>query len=166
MKGRNNTGFKRKSGFTLTELLVASSISMIVAAAALSSYIYVFKTWRNMDGKITADQDLNIAVSRMIYGVGDRLGLRAASSVQLSTSGGWQVSYVTGVSTRQTNSFTYSSANQTLVFNPGSRTIARGITSASAAYLTNSLSVTLRIDRTEGMLPVRREVGTRIYWRN
>jgi len=166
MKCRNNTGFNGKGGFTLTELLVASSISMIVATVALSSYIYVFKTWRNMDGKVTADQDLNIAVSRMIYGVGDRLGLRAASSVQLSTSGGWQVSYVTGVSTRQTNSFTYSSANQTLVFNPGSRVIARGITSSSAAYLTNSLSVTLRIDRTEGRLPVRREVGTKIFWRN
>ena len=153
-------------GFTLTELMVASAISLIVASAALTSYVYVFKTWRNMDGKITADQNLNIALSRMVYGLGDRLGLRAASSVQVVSDGGWQISYVTGLSTRQTNSFTYSSANQTLVFNPGARVIARDITSASAAYLTNSLSVTLRIDRTEGLLPVRREVGTKIYWRN
>ena len=154
-------------GFTLTEVLIASAVSLTVVAATLGIYINIFKAWRGIDQRMQADRDVNIALSRMVYGMGDRRGIRAAQDVTLtSNTVGWTVSYPTGVTTPQTNSITYSAANKTLVFNPGAQILGTNISSALVCVQPRSLVVTLRVDRVAGTLNVRREIGTEIFWRN
>jgi hypothetical protein len=103
----------------------------------------------------------------MVYGVGDRLGLRSAAGVTLTTnSTGWTMSYRTGGMVPQTNSFTYSTSTKNLVFNPGLQIVGRDLSLARAIAGSGSLVVTLRVDRVAGMLNVRREIGTEISFRN
>ena len=156
------------SGFTLVELIVASAITLAVSTAALASLIAVFRAWSGVEKRMGADREVNIAMSRMVYGMGDRLGIRAAAGVPTinATAGGWTATYRTGGTTPQTNSFTYSVTASNLVFNPGSLIAGEGISFAQAIAGTQSLVVTLRVERVEGALTVRREIGTKISYRN
>lgn len=154
-------------GFTYTEVLVASSITVTVLVATLGIYINVFRSWRGIELRMQADRDVNIAMSRLVYGMGDRRGLRAANDITLTTnSSGWTVTYPAGVSAPQTNSIVYSSTAKTLVFNPGSQILGRNINFAQVIPQARSLVVTLRVERVDGTLQARREIGTEIYWRN
>jgi prepilin-type N-terminal cleavage/methylation domain-containing protein len=167
MKRNKQSRRTRCGGFTLTEVLVASSVSLTVLVATLGVYINVFKSWRGIELRSQADRDVNIAMSRLVYGVGERRGLRCANDVTMTTnSSGWTITYPAGVSSPQTNSIVYSSTAKTLVLNPGSQVLGRNILYAKVIPQTRSLVVTLRVDRVDGMLQARREIGTEIFWRN
>lgn len=154
-------------GFTLVELLFASSISLIIVAATLTSFIYVAKAWRSIDQRMQADRDMNSALNQMIYGVETRRGLRAAREMTLDSSGqNWTLTYVTGRSPQLTNSFTYSATGKTLVFNPGNRLVAKELSAAQIALQDNVVNVTLRVDRVSGNMRIQRAVGTQVVGRN
>lgn len=155
------------SGHTITELLVASSLSLMVLTVALAVFSSTSRAWRGIEKRMQADHDVNIAMSRMVYGVGDRHGLRSAAGVTLTTNSvGWSVSYRTGGTVPQTNSFTYSTSTRNLVFNPGAQIVGRDLSSATVIAGVRSLVVTLRVDRATGSLNVRRVIGTEISYRN
>ncbi len=154
-------------GYTLTELVVASSVTITVVAATLSIYVGIFQSWSGVELRMQADRDVNMAMSRMLYGVDSRRGIRAATELTLtSNTSGWTAKYVTAGEPPQTNSFTYSETANTLVFNPGSKIVGTDITYAKAYLQAHSLVVTMRVDRVSGRLGVRREIGTEIAWRN
>ncbi len=158
---------RRKGGFTLVELMLASTISVIVLAGTIGIYMEIFRTWRTIDQRMQADSDLNIALSRMVYGMGDRRGIRAAKGVTYtSTDDGWTLAYGTGVSTVQSNRITYSASAQTLVFNPGELILGRDISSAEVDVQARSIQVMLQADRCAGSTQVQREIATEIFWRN
>jgi len=154
-------------GFTMPELMIAASITVIVMAISLGVFINMFKSWHGIELRMQADRDVNIAMSRMVYGMGDRLGIRSASDVAFtSNSTGWTLSYPTGGSAPQSNSFAYSTISSNLVFNPGSQIAGKNLSYALAIVNANSVVVTLRVDTVDGALTARREIGTVIYWRN
>ena len=154
-------------GFTVMELLVASAVSLTVLTVTLMVFVNLLRSWKGIEQRMKADSDVNIAMSRMVYGMNDRLGLRSAAIVTLTTnSANWTLSYTTGGSTPQSNSFAYSVSSSNLVFNPGSLVAGRNISYAKVIAGTQSLVVTLRVDRADGVLKVRREIGTEISFRN
>jgi len=161
--------FQRQRGFTLTEVLFAASISMTIVALTMGIYIGVFKSWLGLEQRMDADREVNIALSRMVYGMGDRRGIRSASTVNVVTntpSGGWTLTYGVALEVPQTNTIIYSPASKTLRFNPGSLMLGTNISLATLNLQGSSMIVTLRVDRVKGTLSTRREVGTRISWRN
>jgi prepilin-type N-terminal cleavage/methylation domain-containing protein len=156
-------------GFTLTEVLLASSISLMVVAMTTGIFISVFKSWRGIDQRMQADRDVNRAMSRMVYGVGDRRGIRTAATVSIATntpSGGWTLTYGVDMTVPQTNSIVYSPTAKTLVFNPGSQVLANDLSFASINVQLHSLVVTWRVDRVSGTFRVQREISSQIAWRN
>ncbi len=154
-------------GFTLMELVVASATSLTVMSVTLLVFVNLLRSWNGIELRMQADRDVNMAMSRIVYGMGDRYGLRAASNVSLtSNTGGWTLSYNTGGTTPQTNSFTYSSSTSNLVFNPGSKLAGKNLSYALAVAGVQSLVVTLRVDRASSAAKVRREIGTEIFYRN
>jgi len=156
-----------RSGFTLPEVLVASAVSATVLAVTLGVYINVFRSWHGIELRMQADRDVNMAMSRMVYGMGDRRGIRAARGVTVTnTENGWTLTYPTGVTTPQTNRITYSATTKMIIFDPGEKVLGRDIAFAQVIPQSRSLVVTLRVERAEGSLKVRREIGTEISWRN
>lgn len=169
MTTKNRQRFVRQRGYTLTEVLLASSVSVTVVAITMGLYIGVFKSWRGMEQRMQADREVNIALSRMVYGMGDRRGLRSASTVNIGTnspSGGWTLTYGVALEVPQTNTIAYSPTSRTLLFNPGAQMLGTNISLAQITLQANSLLVTLRVDRVEGSLRTTRQVGSRIAWRN
>jgi len=156
-------------GFTLTEVLLASSVSLTVVAITTGIFINIFKSWKGIEQRMQADRDVNTAMSRMVYGMGDRRGIRTASTVAIANntpSGGWTLTYGVDTAVPQTNSIVYSATADTLVFNPGSKLMATNISFASINMQLHSLVVTLRVDRVDGAFRVQREISSRIAWRN
>ena len=167
MKCNTHTFCSGRSGFTLVEVVISSAVAVVVLVVALSVFISCFKSWHGIELRMDADRDVNMAMSHMVYGMGSQYGLRAASVVTLtSVFNGWTLSYTTGGSAPQTNSFTYSTTSSNLVFNPGSQIAGKNLSYAQALVGTDSVVVTLRVDRVDGTLQVRRELGTEISWRN
>lgn len=169
MKRNTHTFCRARNGFTLVELLISSSISVVVLGVALTIFVNYLKSWHSIELRMDADRDVNLAMSHMVYGMGNNFGVRAAaaSTVTLTSSGsGWTLAYQTGGTTPQTNSFTYSVASSNLVFNPGAQIAGKNLSYALALVGTQAVVVTLRVDRVDGTLNVRRELGTTISWRN
>lgn len=164
---------RSRRGFTLTELMLAASISVVVLTASSGVYIYILRSWHGIQQRIDADTDLNMAISRMVYGMNQQKGLRTAQGVSLKTrNDGWTLWYKAGVGTSASNSITYSQSAQTLVFNPGDLILGRGISQAEiklpspAEVNPRCLELTLEADRSKAGLHVAREITTTIYWRN
>lgn len=169
MKRNIHTFCLARGGFTLVELVISSSVAVVVLAVSLAVFVTCYKSWHGIELRMDADRDVNMAMSHMVYGMGNLYGLRAAaaSTVTLTSSGGgWTLAYQTGGAAPQTNSFTYSAASSNLVFNPGSQIAGKHLSYALALVGTRSVVVTLRVDRVDGTLNVRRELGTAVIWRN
>ena len=58
-----------RGGFTIVEVLVASAVSLTVAAVTLTAFIYILQSWHGVELRMQADRDMNIAMSRMVYGM-------------------------------------------------------------------------------------------------
>lgn len=169
MKRKKQISRRGRRGFTLTELTLASSISVVLMVGTVSMYIYVFKAWDNIDKRMQADQDLNSAITLMTYGTGGHHGIRSAKNVTLDTEDdGWTMSYITGGMTAQSNSITYSASDKILIFNPGEKVLGRNISDAQVSLRAHSAVITLQAEKTskKGYLQVQRKIGTEIYWRN
>ena len=169
MRSIKTTRGSNRRGFTLVEVMIATSISLLVVAGMVGLFVSMLKSWQEMTLRLDADSDVNIAMSRMVYGMGNRRGLRSASvgSVQVTSgAGGWTVQYRTGGAAPQTNSFVYSASADTLVLNPGAVLAGRNISYAWIATQGSYLVVTLRVDKVQGSLDARREIGTTIACRN
>jgi hypothetical protein len=122
----------RRGGFTLVEFLLASAIAVLVVGGTLSIYIFSMRFWHAISLRMEADRRVNMAMSRMVYGIDDRRGLRAASSYSLTSGGdGWTLSYATGETVAQSNSITYSASASNLVLNPGGRMVGENISLAA-----------------------------------
>jgi len=172
MNGDKRIGRLRCGGFTLPELMVASAVSVLLAAGIIGLFVSTLYYWYEVSFRIKADSDVNIAMNRMVYGMGDRFGLRAASAssngVQIVAvnGGGWTVTYNTGGDTPQTNSFTFSPTARTLVFNPGSQIAGSDIAAAQVVRTNSTLVISLRVEKVEGRLTASRQIGTTVSLRN
>lgn len=159
-----------RTGFTLTEVMVAATLSTMVLLGLITFFSSTYSYWYGVNLRAAADSDVNIAMSRMVYGMGNRFGLRAASvqSVEIipEDNGGWTLNYDTGGATPQNNSFAYSATDQTILFNPGSLPVGRDIADAQITKDAGMLNITLRVDKKRGKLEASREIKTTVNFRN
>lgn len=119
--------------FTFAEVLITVTLLVLVLTAALTVYIWQQRAWQATELNIEAAHAANMALNRMIYGAGERRGLRAAQTITLTSFGDdWELNYTTPT---ENNRVEYNASEQRLVFQPGGREIGREITSASATRI-------------------------------
>jgi|688.fasta_scaffold35483_7 Tfp pilus assembly protein PilW len=156
-----------RQAFTLLEVILGGSLGGLIMISAISVYLSCWRVWRSIDARMEADQDVNLIMNRMVYGVSGFQGIRSASQVTLVPQGsGWALFYQTKGAVPQTNSFTYSATSSNLIFNPGAQTIGTDLSLAQVIVSASQMIVTLRVDRVVGGVAVRREIGTGTGWRN
>ncbi len=86
MKKQNTTSAIR--AFTLVELMVALAIFSILMAGAVGVFTMCQRLWHTISLDIETSQIANIAVERIIYGMGTNGGIRAASWFKVETNFG------------------------------------------------------------------------------
>jgi len=172
---------KSKAGFTLAELMVASSIAALVSAVGFTLLIFFNSAWRGISLRLQADRDVNFAMNYLVYGKGSRLGLRCAVQgadfLKLTqNSGGWSLKYQTRVADGQVNTISWSATDQKLRLNPGDHVLGSDISQATMVLSRQPKAgsdspiimalVTLRVDRVKGRFKARREIASEVYFRN
>ena len=73
-------------GFTLVELMVAAAMFGITMSGAIGVYIMCQKMWQATSLSMATSRGGNLALSRLVYGIGSNNGLRAAAMMQLNTN--------------------------------------------------------------------------------
>ena len=175
MSANKQSSFSGRSGFTLVEVMIASAISMLVMLGLITFFTSTYAYWHDVNLRMEADSDANIAMSRMVYGMGDRLGLRTAKEVVYSEvkTGGkvseWTLNYVTGGETPQANSFIYSAAGRSLLLKSGAKQqiAGRDIGQAKVTVDAKMLTLQLSVEKKEqGKLKASRQIETKVHFRN
>ncbi len=87
MKKHFTAGFN-VSAFTLIELMLALAIFSIIMAGAIGVFTMCQRLWYAISLDIETSQIANLAVERMIYGMGTNGGIRAASWFKVETNFG------------------------------------------------------------------------------
>ena len=70
---------KRNSGFTLAEVIFASSISLIAAIAILTVFMMASRTWSEASANITLQSNGRLILNQIARGGHGRYGLREAN---------------------------------------------------------------------------------------
>lgn len=164
----------RINGYSLVEVLVAVALSTLVLGGVLLLVSGGSRSWRVIALQMQADQDVNTAMNRLVFGLPAENGLpsekgircAAAATVTPGAAGDWSLSYAPGSVTGTINEITYDAAERRLLFEPGGRLVGRGIDFAWAGEDGRSLTITLRVSRTSGPLQAEAEAATYVLFRN
>ena len=75
------TFFNGSLGFTLVELMIATAMFGLTMGGAIGVYVMCQKLWQATSLGMATSRDGNLALSRLVYGIGSNNGFRAASSI-------------------------------------------------------------------------------------
>ncbi len=148
MKSQSHTN-RRRRGFTLPEILIASSIMILLSTGVITFYVMLKKSWLKTTVAMTASLKATSAIEWMVHGKNPVMGLREAigdtASVTNSASG-WTLYFNTNRWVR------YSNVSQTLTESAGSTLCGNVINSScTVSYAGTAIS----FDVAEGYGPYR-----------
>ena len=69
--------------FTLIELIIAAAIFGLAMSGAIGVYVMCQKLWHATSLSMQANRECNLAISRLVYGIGTNNGLRTAASISI-----------------------------------------------------------------------------------
>ena len=85
---------RKRSGFTLPEFTVASSIGVLVLAGVMPVFLMSHSTWSESSLRMSTHLKATVAIERMVFGQSDGTGLRGCTSASLATNAnGWAIDY-------------------------------------------------------------------------
>jgi len=95
MKNTPQTSPHSRSGFTLVEVVVASSIMVVIAVGALSIFFVLQNTWFAATLTMNSSTKVSNALNAIVYGAGStNFGIRAADGGEVAVTqvagGGWE----------------------------------------------------------------------------
>lgn len=80
--------FNGSRGFTLVELMIATAMFGMIMGGAIGVYIMCQKMWQATSLGMATSRDGNMALSRLVYGIGSNNGLRTAASISVANMKG------------------------------------------------------------------------------
>lgn len=145
---RRTTSSRR--GFTLPEILIASTLLVFISTGVMSFYVMMRKVWLRSTVNMTASIKGTTAMEYIMHGVGGtNIGLREAIADTVSvtnTTSGWQIGFNTN------RWFKYDRTNTRLMESSGRILCDNVITSSCAATYEG---VTIAFDVVDGTSPYR-----------
>ncbi len=172
---KSAVAIRSRRGFTLVEVLLASTMLGLVMAGSLSLYLMVQRTWHATSLRMYVSTQASQTLARMINGIGVNLGLRAgrAESSSVTTSGqDWELVLVQpGPGGNDvTNRFEYVAMDKAIYFQAHNANqpivIGRNVIASTAAMNYDAVQLMVRVAETRGRFSATNEVNTRVKFRN
>lgn len=79
---------QHNAGFTLTEVLVASGLSVLVAAMVMTILVKNLEVWRDGMARLQLSEQSRVARERILHGLNGQYGLRHARRAELAFASG------------------------------------------------------------------------------
>lgn len=153
----------KRLGFTLVEVLIASSVMVLVTSGTVGLYVTARKIWYPSTLTMAANIDADRAMSRMVYGVNFSTGgLRSAAQSTVSRwsdGDSWTLTFNT---------------NRWLMYNGVSNTLsssyagllAKNVLSSTCGVSSTGCGIMFRIVESAGMTTVTNRYDTSVTFRN
>ncbi len=162
----------KKGGFTVTEILIATSIMTLVIAGSLSVFLAANRSWYDGDIQMRCAREADMVLQKMTYGAVGTNGLRSAVYTNVSvliTNSLWTVTYKTPDGGQYR--FAYDPANRIiqyydLVLSNAAVTIGANITTSSISIVTNGLNIMVQVALNEGRFRATNVMTTYVRYRN
>jgi prepilin-type N-terminal cleavage/methylation domain-containing protein len=163
----------KKSGFSLTELMVAISVFGMVIAGTMSVFFVSNRSWYSTDIQMQCMREANMILEKMVYGAQGTNGLRSAifTNVIVGITGSqWAVTYDTPDGAN--SSYYYVSADKAILYrdmtvsNSTAIVIGQNVHSSSVAVVTNGLSITVQVGVQDGRFAATNILTTYVRYRN
>jgi len=162
----------KKCGFTLTEVMMATSIFGMVVAGAVAVFFAANRSWFSGDIQMRCAREADMILQRMTYGGTGVDGLRSAifTNVSVAVTGAqWAVAYNTPDARRYC--FAYDPVDHTvkyydLVLSNGASTIGQNVETSSVVTVTNGLNIMVQVALVEGRFAATNTMTTYVRYRN
>jgi prepilin-type N-terminal cleavage/methylation domain-containing protein len=157
----------RQSGFTLTELMVSSTLAVAVLTAALAVVWVSMREWHGTRLFMQVSDENSRILQRMVYGSQGAGGLREADGVRVvSGTNGWTLTYKDA--NDEDNSYVYSRLSGTIRSFPGSFVVCSNVAFAEAVTnpAGNGMSLRVGLQKTEGRFRQVNAMDTFVQFRN
>ena len=145
-----------KQGFTLTEVLTATTLSAIVMGSVLGLYLNYLRGADSSMAWQLADNKASLAIERMVTGSNDTIGIREFSKTQ--TSCVWKGESWVLQDRFRDESYSYSSNEGTIKDDDGN-VIAENVTDAYASFSGDAITISIKVSN-----PSRNGKCSSMYW--
>ena len=152
----------KKQGFTLVELIIATTVLMMVVAGSLTLFIAFRNSWTITTLARNTSSEASIALTRIVYGVGTNSGLRAAESDTVSVTypaSGWRIDY-------NTNRFLAYNPTAERILDEQGNVLCTNIVTSQATYLTNGCEISISVADSGGGRGSTNVMSSYVQFRN
>lgn len=163
----------KKRGFTVTEIMLATSIFGMVMAGTLSVFFVANRSWFSGDIQMRCAREADMILQRMTYGGVGVNGLRSAifTNVAVGVTGAqWSVTYNTpdgGI-----YNFAYDPSAHVIRYsdlvlsNNPAVTIGENVRTSTVSVITNGLDIMVQVGLVDGRFAATNTMTTYIRYRN
>lgn len=159
---------KLSSGYTLLEMLIVTVVFGLIIAGTFEVYISCGKYWHATTLSVDAARKANLAIQRIVCGMGTNNGLRAASAVTIvnSTNNAWRLT-VSNLSGEVTG-IDYDNVQKQIRLWPNTNSIiGNNITTSRVAVNANgTIEIELTVALSDGAFVASNQAGMFISMRN
>ena len=162
----------KKGGFTVTEILVATSLMAMVLAGSYSVFFVANRSWFAGDVQMRCAREADMVLQKMTYGAVGSNGLRSAIFTNVSvaiTGAQWSVTYLTPDGGRYkfaNDPSTHVIQYYDLVLSNGAVTIGANVATSTVAVVTNGLNIMVQVAINDGRFGATNAMTTYIRYRN
>ncbi|MDD4872845.1 MAG: prepilin-type N-terminal cleavage/methylation domain-containing protein [Kiritimatiellae bacterium] len=163
----------KRNGFSLTEVMLATSVFAMVMAGTMAVYFASNRSWYSSDVQMRCMREADMILQKMVYGIHGSNGLRSAiyTNVVFAVTGAlWSVTYSTPDG--YDGNFTYKPADQVIRFtdmsvsNAVPLTIGENVRTSSVTMVTNGLNIMVRVGLEDGRFVATNTLTTYVRYRN
>ena len=153
---------KRRWGFTLVEMSVATAVGSMVIAGMAILFVSFLRSYNTTSLMRNSSSSSSLALERMVYGVSTNLGLRAADASTVAVtfpSNGWRISYNTNLV------FQYSVSASNITDQSG-KIICRNVVGSTLNFYTNACRLSVSVAERGGGRTLTNTMSTFVGFRN
>ena len=154
---------RKRQGFTLVELMMASSVMTVLVAGTVTIMYVHQQSWFTAAVAIDSSSDVSSALERMVYGEGNNPGLRATEQGQANivhaTCGSWQLN------TSPTAFLAYD-ANSGTITNQDGFVFCSNVSTSTATMGLGGCTISLDVQGTGGRQTLTSSMQTYVRFRN
>lgn len=160
---RSSRAAKRRAGFTLPEIMIASVIMILVTTGVMSFYLLMRKVWTRDIATMTTSMKAAKVLNRIVYGSNTtNFGLRAATAgtVNLTqSSGNWTLTW-------NTNKWVTYNATQKTITDSVNGLLSDNVVAATCQLVTAGATIRLSVAEGSGKYRMTNTVVTFVEYRN
>ena len=172
MQPRDSRQYSTRGGFTLVEMMMATSVLVAVVISTLSLFLNLQGSWHTYSLTSQSAQDASVALERIMYGIDTNGGMRSVASTDVAlvqsngaqgqTNGAWRL-YLDGAAQARYLEYLPQAGR---IVNQNGDALCEHLTSATVSLSSGGCEFALRVGQSRGRRSGHSSMRTYVQFRN